>query len=175
MVGYATQLTGQKISENMKWISISPTYDFSMFVAGIVNDDLIIQTNKNAPNNKVSKIHLDWSKASQVKKFTELQDRPPVIDVVAERDNALIITNGAFITNNDKIVVITVENAQNRVHIYSLNDGKEIQRLIPDGEYTLWHLDLPKLNTPSSPATRKSDLRCMGCRSNERYFHHFVL
>ncbi|PWN33213.1 alpha/beta-hydrolase [Meira miltonrushii] len=143
MVGYATQLTGQKISENMEWISISPSYDFSMFVGGIVDDDVIFQTNKDAPNNKVAKIHLDWSKARQVKNFTELQDRPPVIDVVAERENALIVQNGAFVTNNDKIVVITVENAQNQVHVYSLKDGKEISRLIPDEKvtYDVWVAD----------------------------------
>jgi len=136
MVGYATQLKGQKISENMKWISLSPTYDFSMWIAGIVGDDVIFQTNKDSPNNKVSKITMDWSKARQVKQFTELQDRPKVIDLVAERPNALIITAGAFVTNNDKVVTITVENAQNQVHVYSLNGGKEIQHLVPDEKVT---------------------------------------
>lgn len=134
MVGYATKLTDQKISENMKWISLSPSYDFSMFPAGIVDDSYIFPTYKDAPNGKVAKIVFDWSKARQVKSFTELQDRPKVIDVVPERSDALIDAGGAFVTNKDKVVVNAVQNAQTIFHIYGLKDGKEIQRLIPNGK-----------------------------------------
>ncbi|PWN33212.1 prolyl oligopeptidase [Meira miltonrushii] len=94
---YATLLIGQTVSENMKWISLAPSYDYSLLPAGIINDTYYVSTNRDAPNSKVAKIKLDWSKARQVKKFTELQDRSEMIDVIPERKDALIIFNGKLI------------------------------------------------------------------------------
>ena len=135
MVSYATLLTDQKISENMKWISLAPTYDFSLFPAGFIEDEYYFQTNKDAKNSKIAKIKLDWSKARQIKDFTELQDRPEVIEVVAERKDALIQSfSGPYLTAGKNILIVYVEDGHNTVYLYSTESGKKIQQLVPNGE-----------------------------------------
>lgn len=136
MMTYATRISDQKISENMKWISLAPSYDFTMLSGGIIDDTYFFLTNKDAKNRKVAKIHLDWSKARTVHNFTELQDRPEVIDVIAERKDALINFDGFRITNVDKGLVTYIENGQNTVYLYEIKTGKVIQRLLQKGEFT---------------------------------------
>ncbi|PWN34996.1 alpha/beta-hydrolase [Meira miltonrushii] len=130
MMTYATRLTGQKISENMKWISLSPSYNFSMFAGGVIDDTYYFLTNKDSKNRKIAKVHLDWSKARNVHNFTELQDQPEVFDVIAERKDALINFDGFRITNRDKGLVNYIENGQNTLYSYELKTGELIQRLL---------------------------------------------
>ncbi|PWN31698.1 alpha/beta-hydrolase [Meira miltonrushii] len=138
MVSYATLLSEQTISEDMKWISLAPSYDFSLFPIGFINDEYYFQTNKDAPNSKVAKIKLDWSKARQVKKFTELQDRPQVIDVIPEREDALMQTfSGPYLTAGNNILIIYVEDGSNVLHLFSAETGKVIQQIIPHEKGTV--------------------------------------
>lgn len=105
-----------------------------MLPGGIIKDEYYFLTNKDSKNKKIAKIKLDWSKARTVQNFTQLQDRPEVIDVIAERKDALINYDGFRITDGDKGVVTYVENGQNTVYLYDLKTGKVIQRLLPNGE-----------------------------------------
>ncbi|PWN33211.1 alpha/beta-hydrolase [Meira miltonrushii] len=131
-VAYATRLAGQQISNNMKWISLAPGFDFTGFSGGVVNDTYYFWTNKDAKNGKVAKINLDWSKARQVKNFTELQDRPPVIDVVPERKDALINAGDVKMTAKDKLLVNYIEQGEIAIYLYNTKDGKLIKRLLPN-------------------------------------------
>ena len=135
MLAYATRLKDQEISPNMKWISVAPNYDFSMYPAGIIDNHYYFATNKNATNLKVAKIKLDWSKARQIKSFTDLQDRPAVIDVVVERKDAKIDYFGITATAKDKLVVLYIENGYNSLYLHDALTGKLIKNLLPDCEY----------------------------------------
>lgn len=133
MTCYATLLEGQEISTNMKWISLSPDYLFPMYPVGVINETYYFQTNKDhARNQKVSKIKLDWTKARQVKQFTELQDCPEVIDVIPERKDASIPQFSVWQTSYDKILISYIENGQNTVYLYDAITGKVLQQLLPD-------------------------------------------
>ena len=136
MMTYATKLTEQTISENMKWITLAPSYDFNMFAGGIIEDTYYFLTNKDTKNRKIARIKLDWSKARTVYNFTELQDRPKVIDVIAERKDALINFDGFRILDNDKGVVTYIENGQNTVYLYNLKNGELVQRLLANEQLT---------------------------------------
>lgn len=131
MVSYATLLSNQTISENMKWISLAPDYDFAMYSGGVVDDEYYFQTDKDAPNQKVAKFKLDWSKARQVKQFTELQDRPKMIDVVPERNDAIIASSGIYPTAIDKLIVFYIEEGVYTTYVYNIKTGKFIQKLLP--------------------------------------------
>jgi prolyl oligopeptidase PreP (S9A serine peptidase family) len=134
MVSYATMLTNQTISENMKWISLAPDYDFAMYPGGVVDDEYYFQTDKDALNQKVAKVKLDWSKARTVKKFTELQDRPQVIDVVPERNDAIIASYGIYPTAKYNMVVFYIEEGIYTTYIYNVKTGKLIQKVLESGK-----------------------------------------
>lgn len=133
-IAYATRLIGQNISNNMKWISLAPDFDFTVLAGGVVNDTYYFWTSKDAKNGKVAKFNLDWSIARQVKSFTELKDRPPVIDVIPERKDALISALDVRITAKDKLLVNYIEQGEMALYLYETKNGKLIKRLIPDGE-----------------------------------------
>lgn len=133
MTSYATLLPGQEISSNMKWISLAPDYEFPLYAIGVINESYYFQTSKdNAKNQKVSKIKLDWTKARQVKQFTELQDRPEVIDVIPERKDASISQFSAWATASNKVVVLYIENGQNTIYLYCAISGKKLEQLLPN-------------------------------------------
>ncbi|PWN31724.1 alpha/beta-hydrolase [Meira miltonrushii] len=128
---YATLLPGQQISENMKWISLSPAYEFSVIRGGIVGDTYYFYTNKDAKNGKIAKIKMDWSKAKKVKLFTELQDRPPVIDVVPERQNSKLIPFGVFMTAKNVLILVYIEQGEMAVYSCKAGNGKLLKKLLP--------------------------------------------
>ncbi|PWN33210.1 alpha/beta-hydrolase [Meira miltonrushii] len=134
-IAYASLLTGQKISNNMKWISLAPDFNFTVLAGGVVNDSYYFWTSKDATNGKVAKFNLDWSKARQVKSFTELQDRPPVIDVIPERKDALINTLDVHITAKDKLLVNYIEEGKMALYLHETKDGKLIKRLLPNESF----------------------------------------
>ncbi|MCO5598616.1 hypothetical protein L7F22_052713 [Adiantum nelumboides] len=111
-----------------------------MLPGGIIKDEYYFLTNKDSKNKKIAKIKLDWSKARTVQNFTQLQDRPEVIDVIAERKDALINYDGFRITDGDKGVVTYVENGQNTVYLYDLKTGKVIQRLLPNEQLAFFDI-----------------------------------
>ncbi|PWN34995.1 alpha/beta-hydrolase [Meira miltonrushii] len=131
------------LSNDGRWLIISGSYEVTTenmvsyaTLLEVINNTFYIKTNKDAKNLKVSKIHLDWNKAKQVKDFTELQDRPEVIDVIPERNNASItpFDFGPYMIAQDKIAAVYVENGQYTLYVYHAEDGRLIQRLIPDAK-----------------------------------------
>lgn len=128
---YATLIEGQKISENMKWISILPTLEYSIFYSvGVLDDYWYATTNENALNKKIVRAKLDWSKARQVKKLTDLKDRIKFTDVVPNRPfHGLEL---AFPTDINKAVLAYIEDGQYVLYLYDLRTGKQLQKILPN-------------------------------------------
>ncbi|PWN33982.1 alpha/beta-hydrolase [Meira miltonrushii] len=129
---YACLLDGQPVSENMKWISISPDYDYQVYYIGTVDNTFYFQTDQgNATNGKVVKAHLDWSKARSTNTLTDIKDRLQLQEVVKERDDALIPQVNAFAYAHDKLIINYIESGKDTLYLYDLKTGKQLQHLLP--------------------------------------------
>ncbi|PWN36373.1 alpha/beta-hydrolase [Meira miltonrushii] len=136
---FATLLPDQTLSDNMKWISISPTYDFTFQSISVIDEWLYFSTNRDALNSKVAKVKLDWSKARQVSDVNTLTDRLDFVDVIPEQDDAsLFIAVGlsenmascAYIKNGKYVVQILDLLAGKIVHTAIPNDPAQLRTLI---------------------------------------------
>ncbi|PWN36822.1 uncharacterized protein FA14DRAFT_152244 [Meira miltonrushii] len=135
-VAYATLLTGQTLSDTMKWISLSPSYDYTFNILSTKNDYLYIQTDKHALDGKVSKLKLDWSKARQVKKLSELKDQVKMTDIIPEKHFALLAQ--AWVVATDKIMLFYVMDGRVKMFYHHLHTGKLIQEVLPNESSTLY-------------------------------------
>jgi prolyl oligopeptidase len=127
---YATVLTGQPISENMKWISIAPAYDYKMQALNVIDDILYVQTDLNALDGKIAKTKLDFNKARQIKQFTELKDKLALTTVIPEVKRAQLTACGAFHT--DKLVISYTVNGAIVTKLFELKTGKFIKQVVPN-------------------------------------------
>ena len=82
---YATLLPGQTLSDHMKWISIAPSYDYSIIPINAIDDILYVQTDHDALNGKIAKVKLDWSKALPISAVADLKDRLQLEEVIPNR------------------------------------------------------------------------------------------
>lgn len=130
-IAYATLLEGQKLSENMKWISILPTLEYSIFYSvGVLDDYWYVTTDEDALNKKVVKAKLDWNKSRQVKKLSDLKDRIKFIDVVPNQPfHGLYL---AIPSNKDKAILLYIENGNYVTYLYDLSSGKMLQKILPE-------------------------------------------
>lgn len=133
-IAYTSLLDGQPVSEKMKWISVSPGYDYQVYYITTIDDTIYFQTNHgNATNSKIAKVKLDWSKARPSSILTDIQDRPQVQDVVKERPDASIPQLNAFAIAHDKVLINYIENGKDALYLYDLKTGKMVQHLLPKG------------------------------------------
>lgn len=128
---YATLLPGQKLSDKMKWISIVPTRDLSLFsTVGILGGDWYVITDENAIDRKIIKVKLDWSKAKEVTNLSQLKGRLNFTDVIPNRPFRQL--NLALQTDTNKALVVYVEDGKYALYIFDLRTGKEIQKILPN-------------------------------------------
>ncbi|PWN36814.1 alpha/beta-hydrolase [Meira miltonrushii] len=128
---YATLLTGQKLSDKMKWISIVPTRDLSLFSpVGILDGNWYVVTDENAIDRKVVKVKLDWTKAKEVTNLSQLKGRLNFTDVIPNRPFRQL--NLARQTDTNKALVVYVENGKYVLYIFDLRTGKQLQKILPD-------------------------------------------
>jgi protease II len=121
---YATIYQGQTISDKMKWIGISPDYDYEIQWIDIIKDIFYFFTDKDAIDGKVVKSKLDWSKARSVSDLSELKDQLPMTDLIPEIKVSKILYSYAF--GGDKVLLTYIQN------------GRYVQRfitLLPESFY----------------------------------------
>ncbi|MCO5590130.1 hypothetical protein L7F22_044099 [Adiantum nelumboides] len=132
---YATRPLEQTLSDKMKWISIEPEKVDDLSSVAIIGDDLFMQSDRDAPDGKIIKYKMDWSKARAVQKLQDLKDKIQPVDVIPARKNALL--NFALPLDNDKAVFVLTENGKYTLYLYSLLTGKLIQSILPNETFTV--------------------------------------
>ncbi|MCO5589956.1 hypothetical protein L7F22_043925 [Adiantum nelumboides] len=129
---YACLLDGQTVSEKMKWISISPDYDYQVYYVTTIKNAFYFQTDQgNATNSKIAKVQLDWSKARPTSILTDIKDHLEVQDVIKEREDALIPQVNAFAFAHDKLLINYIESGKDTLYLYDIKTGKMLQHLLP--------------------------------------------
>ncbi|MCO5599851.1 hypothetical protein L7F22_053958 [Adiantum nelumboides] len=127
---YATYLPGQTLSDKMKWISVAPSYDFTVDPINVVNKWLYFGTSRNALNGKIAKAKLDWSKARETNNVNTLTDRLDFVDVVPTQESATLHSDVAL--SKDLAVIIYIKMARYVVQILELETGKFLHTAIPN-------------------------------------------
>lgn len=127
---FATFLPDQTLSDNMKWISISPTNDFTFQVINVIDDWLYFSTNRDALNSKVAKVKLDWSKARQVKDVNTLTDRLDFVDLVPTRNDSTLFI--AIKLSDSMGALAYIKNGKYVVQLLELLTGKIVHTAIPN-------------------------------------------
>lgn len=132
---YASLLTGQRLSDKMKWISIVPKNDYTVSSVAIVGNVWYVQTDYETLNGKVAKYTLDWSKAKNVASLRELTDQIALVDVIPSRANTSLLFSIIFASN--KVLLFYSENGKYTIYLHELKTGKKIQQVLPNETYTL--------------------------------------
>ncbi|PWN36823.1 prolyl oligopeptidase [Meira miltonrushii] len=132
---YATRPLEQPLSDKMKWISLAPAKEDIIYSIAIVGNTFYAQSDHDAPNGKVVKYEMDWSKARSVSKLQDLKDKVNPIDVIPARANAQMTFS--LVLDNDKVVLVMTENGKYVLYLYSLLTGKLIQPILPEETFTI--------------------------------------
>ncbi|MCO5590128.1 hypothetical protein L7F22_044097 [Adiantum nelumboides] len=119
----------QGISSSMKWLCISPDYNFAWDYATNVGNEFYFRTSKDAPNQHIVRFTLDFTKAtktdSSFSTFTHGVDDGVV--VIAERTNANFAHYITF--DNDKILTVYDKNDVPEFTAFNLKTGANLQNL----------------------------------------------
>ncbi|PWN36371.1 alpha/beta-hydrolase [Meira miltonrushii] len=127
---YATFLPGQTLSDNMKWISVAPSYDFKLSPINVVNDWLYFSTNRDALDGKIAKAKLDWSKARQVSDVNTLKDSIDFVDVVPMQPSIMLYTQVAL--SDQFAIIVHIVKGRYKVQVLELETGRIVHTAIPD-------------------------------------------
>ncbi|MCO5599850.1 hypothetical protein L7F22_053957 [Adiantum nelumboides] len=127
---FATLLPDQTLSDKMKWISISPTNNFTFQTINVIDNWLYFSTNRDALNSKVAKVKLDWTKARQVSDVNTLTDRLHFVDVIPERNDS---TLAVVVPSSDSMAALAfIKNGRYVVEILNLLSGKIVHTALPN-------------------------------------------
>lgn len=132
---YATRPLEQSLSDKMKWISLAPEKEDIIYAIAIVGNTFYAQSKHDAPNGKIVKFEMDWSKARSVSKLQDLKERVNPVDVIPARNNAQMTLS--LVLDNDKVVVVMTEKGKYVLYLYSLLTGKLIQPILPEETFTV--------------------------------------
>lgn len=126
---YASKITGQTISGNMKWISIAPNQEDIMAPLNVIDDVIYVRTSRGALDGQISKAKLDWSKATQTTNLKSLKDKLPLTTVVPEVRKESLSLAQAF--NTDKVVALYTIKGSFAIKIFNLRTGRFIGQPVP--------------------------------------------
>ncbi|PWN36372.1 prolyl oligopeptidase, partial [Meira miltonrushii] len=127
---YASYLPGQTLSDHMKWISVAPSYNFTIASINVIDDWYYFGTNRDALNGKIAKAKLDWSKARQVSDVNTLKDSIDFVDVVPTRPSVSLYTNVAL--SDQYALLVYVIKGRYIAQVLELKTGRIVHTAIPD-------------------------------------------
>lgn len=129
---YLSLLKGQTFSDKMKWISISPGYDYLVQWIDVIDNVLYAQTNRDALDSKIVQIKLDWSKARSTNDLSQLQDRLSMQDIIPEQKFMKI--SALFYFDKGKLILVYIKDGRYVPKLFQLPSGKFLNDILPKEE-----------------------------------------
>lgn len=121
----------QPFSENMKWISLVPTYEpVLQYVANTGTDFYFISKQDGATDGKLVHGKIDPSRARHVKEMSELKDKITTQDIIPVNKQGILENWGLF--DKTKILLAYLQNAKLTFYVHDIITGKRIQQVFPE-------------------------------------------